>query len=60
MSRTTRKKRKGSKKPVSDKQRIANVANSRLSTGPRTSTGKNICKYANLQHGLRAETVLPG
>jgi hypothetical protein len=48
------------KKTASEAQRRANVMNSRKSTGPITSRGKNICKYANLQHGLRAETVLPG
>ena len=56
----SKKKFKARKKPVSEKQRLANIRNSTLSRGPVTSRGKNICKYANLQHGLRAATVLPG
>ena len=60
MSQANRKQFRVSKKPVSEKQRIANVNNSRKSTGPVTLHGKNICRYANLQHGLRAETVLAG
>ena len=60
MSQASKKTFKVRKKPVSEKQRIANINNSRLSRGPVTSRGKNICKYANLQHGLRAATVLPG
>ena len=60
MAEASKKKFKVRKKPVSEKQRLANIRNSSLSRGPVTARGKNICKYANLQHGLRAATVLPG
>jgi hypothetical protein len=60
MSEVTPENEAVAKKPISEKQRLANIANSRLSTGPRTDAGKDICKYNGLRHGLRAETLLPG
>ena len=42
-------------------QILANQANSRLSTGPRTEAGKSASALNNLQHGARSEAVLlPG
>jgi hypothetical protein len=60
MAEASKKKFKVRKKQISEKQRLANIRNSTLSRGPVTTRGKNVCKYANLQHGLRAATVLPG
>jgi hypothetical protein len=60
MAEASKKTFKVRKKQISEKQRLANIRNSRLSRGPVTIAGKNKCKYANLQHGLRAATVLPG
>ena len=45
----------------SDKQLIANQANARRSTGPRTAAGKNKSRYNALKHGLTgARVVVPG
>jgi hypothetical protein len=45
----------------SDKQLIANQANARKSTGPRTAAGKDKTRYNALKHGLSAEQmVIPG
>ncbi|MBT6095240.1 MAG: hypothetical protein HOH04_10180 [Rhodospirillaceae bacterium] len=42
-------------------QIAANRANARLSTGPRTETGKDQSRYNALRHGLYArDVVLPG
>ena len=49
------------KKPCSEKQRLANIANAQLSTGPRTTEGKNICRWNSLRCGFRSSLdVLPG
>lgn len=47
---------------TSDRQRAANRANSRRSTGPRSPEGKAIVRFNGLRHGLlaRAAVVLPG
>lgn len=47
---------------TSDRQRAANRANSRRSTGPRTPGGKAAVRLNGLRHGLltRATVVLPG
>src|SRR5262245_15941411 len=51
----------GTKKELSKARMEANARNAQFSTGPRTIEGKNICKYNNLRHGGRADTlVLPG
>jgi hypothetical protein len=45
----------------SDKQLIANQANARRSTGPRTAAGKDNSRYNALKHGLTgAMVVMPG
>ena len=39
----------------------ANAANSRLSTGPRSASGKRVSRMNGLKHGMRATTlILPG
>jgi hypothetical protein len=49
------------KKPVSEKQLIANRLNSMKSTGPRTPEGKARSSMNNCQSGMRSEKdVLPG
>ncbi len=42
----------------SDKQILANQRNAQLSTGPRTSQGKEISRYNGLRHGFRTEIPL--
>ena len=45
---------------TSERQRAANRANARHSTGPRTSEGKAVVSRNALRHGLRArDVVLP-
>src|SRR5262249_7968449 len=49
------------KKPVSEKQLIANRLNSMKSTGPRTPEGKARASMNNYQSGMRSEKdFLPG
>src|SRR5262249_30735657 len=49
------------RKPVSEKQLIANRMNSRLSTGPRTPEGKAKASMNNTSFGMRSsKAVLPG
>src|SRR4051812_16375305 len=49
------------KRPVSAARIAVNRRNSLLSTGPRTSAGKEVSRLNGLVHGLRAATeVLPG
>ena len=46
---------------TSERQKAANQANSRRSTGPRTTQGKGIVRLNALRHGLLArDVVLPG
>jgi hypothetical protein len=48
------------KKPVSEKQLIANRMDSRKSTGPRTEAGRARASMNNCQHGMRSsKDVLP-
>src|SRR4051794_14650087 len=43
------------------KRVLANRANSKHSTGPKTTRGKEVSRFNGLKHGLRAELpVLPG
>ena len=45
---------------VSKKQQAANRRNSKKSTGPKTSKGKNVVRFNAVQHGLTAESpVIP-
>lgn len=49
------------KKRTSAKQKAANRANAKKSTGPRSQESKDIVRYNNLKHGLTGQTVLlPG
>jgi hypothetical protein len=49
------------KKPISEKQLIANRMNSKCSTGPRTPEGKARSSMNNCQTGMRSsKDVLPG
>src|SRR4051812_2544884 len=51
----------GPKTGSSDSRVAANRANSKHSTGPRTTRGKNVSRFNGLKHVLRAELpVLPG
>lgn len=46
---------------TSDRQRSANRANARASTGPKTSEGKATVRLNAMQHGLLCrDVVLPG
>jgi hypothetical protein len=46
---------------TSDRQRSANRANARASTGPKTSEGKATVRLNAMQHGLLSrDVVLPG
>lgn len=48
------------KRPISEKQRLANIANARKSTGPTTIRGKSISRRNALKAGLSgAGTCLP-
>jgi hypothetical protein len=48
-------------KMTSQKQRAANQANARHSTGPKTGEGKAVVRFNALRHGLLAhDVVLPG
>jgi hypothetical protein len=42
------------KKPTSERQRIANIENAKRSTGPTTQAGKAIASMNRLSHGLHA------
>ena len=44
-------------KPISDKQRIANLANAQRSTGPKTAEGKARSRRNALKHGLAATLI---
>src|SRR5262249_591406 len=45
---------------TSERQKAANQANARLSTGPKTSKGKAVVRFNALRHGLLArDVVLP-
>src|SRR5262249_29515261 len=49
------------KKPVSEKQLIANRMNSKRSTGPRTALGKAKASMNNCRTGMRSsKDILPG
>lgn len=43
---------------ISEKQLNANRGNAKKSTGPRTTTGKNVARNNALKHGLRASTTV--
>jgi hypothetical protein len=46
---------------TTERQKVANQANARRSTGPRTTQGKGIVRLNALRHGLLArDVVLPG
>lgn len=45
---------------ATDRQILANRANARLSTGPRTPQGKTRSRRNAMRHGLTAETVVSG
>src|ERR1019366_7930054 len=52
-------RRKSERSPMSSTaQLLANQANSRLSTGPRTDAGKSASSLNNFHHGARSEAVL--
>jgi hypothetical protein len=45
---------------TTERQKAANQANARLSTGPKTSKGKTVVRFNALGHGLLArDVVLP-
>jgi hypothetical protein len=46
-------------KRVTEKQLVANRANARLSTGPRTSEGRARSRWNALKHGALAQAVIP-
>src|SRR5262249_11623854 len=59
MAKTT--KPRVAKKPISEKQLIANRMNSKRSTGPRTPEGKARSSMNNCRSGMRSsKDVLPG
>jgi hypothetical protein len=43
---------------VSEKQLLANKANAKHSTGPKTEAGKEVARLNAVKHGLRAATVV--
>ena len=45
---------------ASEKQRVANRANAKRSTGPKTETGKALSRMNAHKHGLTAETIVIG
>ncbi len=57
MSETTEPKPKKTRE-ISDKQRAANQANSRMSTGPTTSAGKARSSRNGTVHGLRSQQII--
>jgi hypothetical protein len=44
--------------PTTDSRAVANRANARLSTGPRTAAGKQSSKLNALRHGLTGHTIV--
>jgi hypothetical protein len=47
------------KKPTSEAQRLANVANAKKSTGPRSTSGKEASSKNSLKHGLYQKSLAP-
>jgi hypothetical protein len=45
---------------ASDKQVVANRANAKRSTGPKTAAGKALSRMNAYKHGLTAETIVIG
>jgi hypothetical protein len=45
------------KEPVSERKKEANRENAQLSTGPRSSTGKEVVSKNAIKHGLRGKTL---
>jgi hypothetical protein len=43
---------------ISEKQLNANRGNAKKSTGPRTTTGKNVARHNAVKHGLRASKTV--
>ncbi len=61
MSRVETENGTGGKKQVSEKQRIANINNSKLSTGPRTASGRMRASMNNCTHGMfSTQDLIPG
>ena len=48
----------GGKKPISAARLAANIANSKLSTGPRSARGKAVSSMNNYRNGLRTKRLI--